>query len=176
MSKKKASTPTFTTIGPTVITIGELMDATESDKTKIVNIPLKPSGCSLARLMREGKTNQPTKTPPELSDMDGLMRRVNKHYGKRLRDGGLLMAMAAVAEFKGWLIHQVRKMTIAEFNAALDEQWGGDSTVQTRTSKFFIGTAQHIHSHGRIGSSYQPSGDDTMSPSMRLVRKCGETI
>lgn len=124
MSKKKASTPTFTTIGPTVITIGELMDATESDKTKIVNIPLKPSGCSLARLMREGKTNQPTKTPPELSDMDGLMRRVNKHYGKRLRDGGLLMAMAAVAEFKGWLIHQVRKMTIAEFNAALDEAMG----------------------------------------------------
>ena len=106
---------------PPVETIGQLMDAIRENRTPLGSIPVKGGTGSLAQRIREGKASQAVPPPRELTDFDGLMRRCNRYYGKTLRDEGLLRAVAAVAEHKGCLLRAVRRMTIAEFNAALDE-------------------------------------------------------
>jgi hypothetical protein len=106
-----------------VTQIGDLMDLLR--KQKIVSISPGKSACgSLAQRIRQGKGHQPTTPPPGLADFDGLMRRCNKFFGKSLRNEGLRRAYAAVAEYKGCLLQGVRRMTFAEFNAALDEAMG----------------------------------------------------
>jgi len=116
MGKKK--TP------PKVTTIGDLMDALKGGKTKHVNLPIKAGSGSVVQRIREGKADQPAPPPRELTDFDGLLRRINQHYGKRLCDETLLKAIATVARHKGYLIHTVRRMAFAEFNNALDETLG----------------------------------------------------
>ncbi len=90
------------------------------------------------------------------------------------------MAVATVAEFKGWLIHQVRKMTVAEFNAALDEAmrqrqygpdphkqilyWDGKTYPLTRKSWEFLSTVW-----GQYNVPFDEIGEkvwgDNMTPS-----------
>jgi hypothetical protein len=124
MAKQQASSQA---VSPDVETIGQLMDAIRENRTPLVSIPIKAgSGSSLAQRIREGTADQPVSHPPELIDFNGLMHRCNKHYGKTLKDGGLLRAIGDVAKHKGVLIRDVRRMTFAEFNAALDEAMSKD--------------------------------------------------
>lgn len=109
---------------PTVTNIGELMDALKGDTTRQVSLRIKPTGDSLVKRIREGRTDQPVRHPPELDSFDALMARINKHYGERLTDSVLLQAVGTVRLHKGCLIGAVRRMTIAEFNEALDDAKG----------------------------------------------------
>lgn len=118
MSKEK------TNALPKVTTIGELMDALRGGKTTRIGLPIKAGSGSLAKRLDEGKSDQPAKCPRELSDFDGLMRRCHRHYGRRLSDEVLLRAIDAVAEHKRCIVHQVRRMTFAEFNTAIDQAAG----------------------------------------------------
>ncbi len=86
---------------PVVETIGQLMNALHGGKTKLVRLPIKAGGDSLAKRIREGRTGQPAKPPSELGDVDGLMQQRGRYYGKRLGDEVLLKAIAAVAKHKG---------------------------------------------------------------------------
>ena len=106
---------------PKVTTIGQLMDVLKDDTTKQVTIP---SSGSLAQRILDTKGGSQAKQPKEVTDFDGLMRRCNEHFGQRLCDSVLLKAIATVAKHSGKIIHQVRKMTIAEFNAAFDDAMG----------------------------------------------------
>jgi DNA-binding CsgD family transcriptional regulator len=120
---------------PDVETIGQLMDAIRENRMPVVSIPIKAGSGSLAKCIREGKANQAVSPPRELTDFDGLMRRCGKHYGKSLRNEGLWRAVAAVAEHKGCLLQAVRRMTIAEFNIALDEAIKPPASKPKRTRR-----------------------------------------
>ena len=79
---------------PSVKTIGELMDCLKDGDTRHVSIPIEAGSGSLCQRLHDDRADQPAvATPPELSDFDGLMRRCNRYYGKRLSDPVLLQAI-----------------------------------------------------------------------------------
>jgi hypothetical protein len=122
-----------------VTTVGELSEAIGRDK--IVSIS-PDTDTSLARRVAAQKRQPPSikagdpnlvfdDTPlyrNEAGDpvlpFEGLVRRMYKRYRKRFRDNVLLEAIADVAESKRWPTANVSRMTIREFNAALDEIQG----------------------------------------------------
>lgn len=79
-------------------TIGQFQDALLKDRATIVTVP----GANLAHF-------------------DGLIERCYRHYGAVPKDGALLRAIGDVARHRGCPPRLVRRMTLEEFNAALDE-------------------------------------------------------
>jgi hypothetical protein len=82
-----------------VETIGQFQDAVLKDRADTVRV----SGGS------------------QFAHFGGLIQRCYDHYGAYPRDGALLRAIGAVARHRGCHPYLVRRMTLEEFNAALDE-------------------------------------------------------
>ncbi len=81
-----------------ITTIGQLMDAIVKDRADTVSVP-----------------------GGQFSHLDATIRRCWRHYGAVPKDGALLRGIDAVAEHRGCLAYLVRRMTLEEFNSALDE-------------------------------------------------------
>lgn len=80
-------------------TVGQFQDAVLKDRADTVSV----SGGS------------------QFAHFGGLIQRCYDHYGAYPRDGALLRAIGAVAKHRGCPPYLVRRMTLEEFNSALDE-------------------------------------------------------
>ena len=72
-------------------------------------------------LLKDRKDTVTVSGGSQVAHFGGLIQRCYRHYTAVPKDGALLQAIGDVAEHRGCPPYFVRRMTLEEFNAALDE-------------------------------------------------------